>query len=179
MSTGYTLITATKIQDAAGHLLPSGRVTFFPVNNLGQPISAIVAGGGVITQTGVAFLVVNGALTTDLLGDLPQLADTTLTNPANICYSVVITDATGTAIQGPGYGLVQPSGTTWSLDTYVPIQPAQVTTQYGPIGPPGPVGTASGTLGLTLYEVNSSGIATGHTYLLQIVNGSLVWTQAT
>jgi hypothetical protein len=126
--TGFTLITAAKIKNASGTLLASGRVSFFPVNSAGRGLSALAGGGGMMTQTAVTFLVVNGAITTDLFGAVAQLADTTLTNPVNIGYRVTVTDSTGYEIQGPGYELVQPSGATWSLDTAVPSQPLLVTT---------------------------------------------------
>jgi hypothetical protein len=116
---GFTLITAAKIQDASGRLLSSGRVSFFPVTSAGAPVSAIAGGGGgVITQTGVVFQVVNGAITEDLYGNPAQVADTTLTTPTNIGYMVTVTDQNGAAIQGPGYGFVQPFGATWSLDNW-------------------------------------------------------------
>lgn len=117
-SPGYTLITSSQIQDASGRLLAKGKVTFTPVTNLGNPTSAIAAGGGAISVAGVSFLVVNGAITTDLYGNAPQLADTSLTVPRNICYQVSISDANGVHVQGPGYQTVQPFGATWSLDSY-------------------------------------------------------------
>jgi hypothetical protein len=170
--TGFTLITASKIQDAAGHVLASGRATFFPVSSLsGGPISATAGGGGgMITQNGVPFLVVNGAITTDLLGGTPVIADATLTTPANIAYRVSVTDSTGTEVEGPGYGLVQPSGPSFSLDTYVPIQPMQVTTQYGPPGPPM---TFSGTWSsATTYQAGQAVALGGVTYI-SLVNTNL------
>jgi hypothetical protein len=118
--TGFTYITAAKIQDSSGRLLASGRVSFFPVNSAGRGLSALAGGGGMMTQTAVTFLVVNGVIGTDLYGGVAQLADTTLTNPVNIGYRVTVTDATGYEIQGPGYELVQPSGASRSLDNPVP-----------------------------------------------------------
>jgi hypothetical protein len=171
--TGFTLVTAAKIQDAAGHLLASGRVTFFPVSSLnGGPISATAGGGGggLITQSGVSFLVEAGVIATDLLGATAVIADTTLTTPANIAYRVSVTDGTGTEIEGPGYGLVQPSGPSFSLDTYVPIQPAQVTTQYGPPGPPM---TFSGTWSSTTTYQAGQAVALGGVTYISLVNTNL------
>lgn len=125
---GFTTFVASNIQDASGKKLVAGRVTLFPVNNQGKPISAIAGGGGLITQAEIVFLVVNGIITTDLFGNAAQVADTTLTSPANIAYKVGVTDGAGVEIQGPGYGLVQPSGASWTLDTYTPFQPLLVTT---------------------------------------------------
>lgn len=117
-SPGFTSITASSIHDASGRLLASGFVNFFPVNNLGQPVSAIAGGGGPVTQTLVTFPVVNGAISNDLYGNPAQVADCSLTTPQWIGYIVTVLDASGAAVQGPGYGFVQPWGPTWSLDTW-------------------------------------------------------------
>jgi hypothetical protein len=169
MPDGFTLITATKIQDASGRALASGTVTFFPVSSPGGgPVSAIAKDGGTITQTGVPFLVVNGAITTDMYGGAPQLADTTETTPANIAYRVTIVDSsTGREIEGPGYGLVQPSGPSFSLDTYIPIQPCQVTVQAGPPG-------AAGVAGTLIAEVPGGVIGTDTTFTLAHTPASVI-----
>jgi hypothetical protein len=160
--TGFTLITAAKIQNASGKLLASGRVSFFPVNSAGRGLSALAGGGGMMSQTAVTFLVVNGAITTDLYGAVAQLADTTLTNPVNIGYRVTVTDSTGYEIQGPGYELVQPSGPTWSLDTAVPSQPLLVTTSIV-------AGTGSSTRPSTLAITDT---VTSNLSVLLFVNGT-------
>jgi hypothetical protein len=159
MPTGYTTVTASKIQDASGALLAGGRVTFYPVSSQGVPISAIADpadGGGAILQSGVVFLVVNGAITTDLFGNPPQVADTSLTSPQNIAYRITITDASGVDVQGPGYGLVQPTGTTWSLDTYQPNNGSLTTTVVGATGPAGPPGSPSPSSGMVLINTSTS-----------------------
>jgi hypothetical protein len=156
---GFTLVTASKSQDSSGRLLASGRVSFFPVNSSGRGISALAGGGGMMTQTAVTFLVVSGGITTDLFGSTAQLADTTLTTPANIGYRVAVTDANGYEIQGPGYELVQPSGASFSLDTAVPSQPLLVTTQVG-----------SGTSRPSTLAITDT--ANGNMFLLLFVNGS-------
>jgi hypothetical protein len=163
MPTGFTTITAAKIQDGSGRLLASGRVAFFPVNSSGRGISATAGGGGLITQTAVVFLVVNGAITTDLYGGTAQVADTTLTNPVNIAYRVSVTDSTGTEVQGPGYGMVQPSGSSWSLDSYSPIQPTLVTTTI----------TGGGSGRPTSMVIRDS--VSGAHYALMIVAGAQTW----
>jgi hypothetical protein len=186
--TGFTLVTATKIQDASGRLLAFGRVTFFPVNNYGKPISALAGGGGgLITQTGVVFLVVAGVITTDLYDGTPQIADSALTTPANICYRISVTDATGAEVQGPGYGLQQPTGASFNLDTALPNQPMNATIQTGPAGATGPIGATtlidtvtaltyklaviSGALGLVPANVIAD-TDTGDCYALEIVSGA-------
>ena len=155
--TGFTLITASKIQDASGRPLANGRVSFFPVSSPGGgPISATAGGGGIIGQSAVPFLVVGGVITSDLYGNPAQIADTTLTTPQNIAYKVTVTDANGNSVEGPGYGLVQPSGTSWSLDTYSPVQPLQVTVQAGPTGPTGAAATVTSTATNGAFTVASN-----------------------
>ena len=141
---GFTAVTARRIMDASGNILIAGRVTFFPVNTFGKPISAIAGGGGgMIQQAGVVFLVAYGAITTDLYGGSPRIADTALTTPINICYRIIVTDGAGAEVQGPGYALQQPSGATFNLDTAPPNQPMQGIIYIGPAGAngaPGPPG---------------------------------------
>lgn len=167
---GYTSVSASLIQDGSGAPLASGRVTFFPVNNLGQAISAIAGGsGGMITQTGVTFVVVNGAITTDTNGYSPQIADTALTTPAHICYRIVVTNAANAQIQGPGYALQQPTGAVFNLDTVVPNQPMQATVQTGPQGPAGPAAPSPnyrGTWSSSItYAVNDAVLYSGAEYI--------------
>ena len=143
MPTGMTSITGSNFRDASGRPLANGRMSCWPVNNSSQPVSAKAgtAGGGPILVTPVTFLIVNGAITTDTAGDPPQLCDTTLTRPENIGYRVRLIDTSNNSeVLGPGYDCVQPSGTSWSFDTYTPYQPALVTVSAGPPGPKGDTG---------------------------------------
>ena len=132
---GFTLITGSKFQSASGVPLANGRVVCTPVNNSGQTVSSIAGPGGMILVSPVTFLIVDGAITTDTLGNAAQLADCLLNNPSKMGYNVEVIDASTNAhVQGPGYTCVQPTGSTWSFDNYVPIQPALVTVQSGPSG---------------------------------------------
>ncbi|MDP9039578.1 MAG: hypothetical protein M3O02_09950 [Acidobacteriota bacterium] len=161
---GFTTITASRIQDGSGNFLVSGRVICVPVNSEGGEVSAISGGfHGPILDLPVTFLVSNGALTTDLYGQPPRLADTALTAPANIAYRISIVDASGRELQGPGYRLVQPTGTTWSLDTYVPNNPLIPT--GGPGGSGGGGGTpqgGGGTAGPTLHALTVPATTAGN-----------------
>jgi hypothetical protein len=66
------------------------------------PTIAII--GGVAVTSPVSAVVTNGAFQI-------FVADTGLTTPANICYSVTVTDnVSGNALLGPGYNCVQPTG---------------------------------------------------------------------
>jgi hypothetical protein len=103
--TGYTTVTGSHLHDATGTLVTNSIIRFQPVNNQGVPLS-FRAGGGSGGQT-IAFSI--------------ALADTTLTSPANPCYSVsIISNLTGRIDPFPGYSCIQPSGSTWSFDTYTP-----------------------------------------------------------
>ena len=137
MPTGLTLITGSNFRNAAGQPLASGRMYCWPVNNDSQSISgkAGTAGGGAILNTAVVFLIVNGAITTDTAGNPAQLYDSMLTNPANLGYRVRIVDTSNNSeALGPGYDCVQPSGASWSFDTFTPPQPALTTITAGPQG---------------------------------------------
>lgn len=102
------------------------------------------------------------------------IADALLSSP-NICYAVTAVDnATGNVLLGTGlnangqvnkggvYGCVQPTGTTWSFDTYVPPASPPViyepvpgpTGPAGPTGPQGPAG-AGGTLDVNGTQVTN------------------------
>lgn len=82
-----------------------------------------------------------------------SVVDTSITDPANICYSVTVTDnITGNNLLGAGYRCVQPSSTaTWcsgsacNFDSYPPNLSPQVISQSGPTGPAGPTGAIGAT----------------------------------
>lgn len=166
MPTGFTNVTAASLQDASGNKIDNATAWFRPVDNNGKPISFRVGGGGQIISAPVSVAVTSSGFTI-------QLADTTLTTPANVGYAVtVIDDVTGKELLGPGYGCVQPSGSAWSFDSYTPNVAAQALVLVGPAGPPLlPRGTwASGStyaIGDVVSESGSSYISlvagnTGH-----------------
>lgn len=148
---GYMQVTASRVSDATGGLLASGTVSFAPVDNNGKPISFKVGGpGGQVISQAVTAPVTNGVYSI-------LLADTALTSPIHVCYSVTILDnVTGYNLLGPGYTCVQPESTgdpvtgthAWCTagtgsaggacywDQYVPNLQAQIVTQAGPMGPP-------------------------------------------
>jgi len=128
MPVGFTQVSASALKDPSGALVANATISFYPVNNAGWPISFKAGGGGQVMSMPVTAPVVNGAFTI-------QLADTTLTTPINVGYSVAVTDnVTGKSLLGAGYGCVQPSGTTWNFDTYSPNLASLALTQYGPQG---------------------------------------------
>ena len=142
MATGYTTVSATKLSDSSGNLISNAVITFTPCSTSGAPISFQVGGGGQASNAPVSAPVTNGAFSI-------QLADTTLTEPQNVCYRVQVQGRTFSAgippvqLLGPGY-LIQPSGATWSLDGFVPNLATLALIQTGPQGPQGLPGTLSG-----------------------------------
>lgn len=142
---GYVSITGSNVVDSTGVPEASGTIYFAPVSNSGAAISYRIGGIGQALQSPVSAQVVNGAFTI-------QVADTMLTAPVNVCFSVTIVDnVSGNSILGPGYGCVQPAGSgtavtganawctaagvsggTCNFDTYTPNLAALIQTQYGP-----------------------------------------------
>ncbi len=144
--TGYTTVSAAHLQDATGTLLANATITFTPTNNAGGAISFRVGGaGGQSIGYPVSTLVTNGVFSI-------SLADTTLTDPVNVCYAVTLTsNISGKALPFPGYNCIQPSGSTWNFDTYVPDSAPNAIVVVGPTGPVGPAcATGSGTCNMTV-----------------------------
>lgn len=123
---GYTVVSGSHLHDATGTLISSATIKFQPVNNAGVPISFRAGGtGGQSIAFPVSTVVTNGVFSI-------QLADTTLTAPLNVCYAVtLISNLTGREIPFPGYNCIQPSGSSWSFDTYTPNLPGLVVQQAG------------------------------------------------
>jgi hypothetical protein len=134
-----TAITASHLaQDVTGTLLPSGKLCFVPVNQLGVPTGFEVSGVQYEPQQ-ACFTITTGAVSG------VSVPDTSLAAPAGIGYKVSVEDATGKTIfnyMQPVY----PSGTTFSLDSWSPTQSAVIqnpaTVQYGVNAPQGRCGTA-------------------------------------
>ena len=126
---GFTVVTSTSFQDASGGLATNATIYFQPVDNKGTHISFRAGGaGGQVSFRPVQANVMNGAFSI-------VLADTTLTTPVNVGYSVTCFDNnSGHELIGPGYGCIQPSGPTWNFDTFVPNTPAQQVVYKGADG---------------------------------------------
>src|SRR5882762_6317195 len=124
MSVGYTTVSGSNLTDSSGNKIVSATISFQPCNNNGVPLSFRVNGIGQAIALPVSARVTNGAFSI-------QLADSTLTQPLNIAYAVTVIDSvTGRSLLGPGY-LIQPSGSTWSFDTYINNVPALSTVTPG------------------------------------------------
>lgn len=143
---GFTLITATTLVNAANEPLVNGQILFTPVDNAGNRLSFRINGSGTATDAAVSYSVSAGAIQPRPGGKLPQLADTLLTSPLNVGYKVTLIDLlTGCDVIGPGYSCIQPSGPTWSLDTYEPRNLPQAVILTGPRGFQGTPGTDGAT----------------------------------
>lgn len=170
-------VSGSKIIDSTGSKLASGTITFAPVDVHGKPLSYRMGGNGQVLSRPVTATVTNGAFS------LP-LPDTSLTNPANVCFAASLADnVTGQNVLGAGYSCVQPSSassasswctaTTCNFDAYVPNNAAlPVTTISGggtgggstytlpgaTSGALGGVQLAAGQSSATLAKVATSGV---------------------
>lgn len=158
---GYVQVSGTYIGDSSGVPVANGTIAFAPVNDEGTPISYQVNGKGQAITAPTTTLVTNGAFQI-------QLADTALTHPVNVCFSVTVTDnISGKPLLGAGYECFQPAGSgvavssgmctaatttaggTCNFDSFTPNLEGLVISQPGPtgpqgdVGPPGPMGPVS------------------------------------
>lgn len=119
----YTTISASNIGDGSGALLAKGQICFTGTDGAGNAISYRIGGGGQVMTKPVCQSVVNGVI----VGGV-QVADTSLTSPANICQRAYVKDlASNQVVIGSdhagthtGYECLQPTGPTFSFDSYVP-----------------------------------------------------------
>jgi hypothetical protein len=112
---GYTTVSASNITNASGKLIATATIYFAPVTDAGAPVSFRVNGSGRTITRRVSAPVINGAFSI-------VLADTTLTDPVDIGYSVTLVDGvTGDQLFGPGYECFQPSGDAVNFDAFEPM----------------------------------------------------------
>ncbi len=117
----YTTITASNIANTGGNPLSSGQIHFLPTNGKGAPVSARLPSGGQGLVSSVDCTIASGVITGSVNGGVCKLADTSQTNPVNLCYTVTITDnKSGSTQSGPGYQCFQPTGTFTSFDAFIP-----------------------------------------------------------
>src|ERR1700761_5289215 len=83
--TGWVTVTGSNLTDSTGTKVNGATITFTPVNTTGQPLSFKAGGSGQVVFRPVSATVTNGAFTV-------TLADTNLTNPQNVCFSVTAVD---------------------------------------------------------------------------------------
>jgi hypothetical protein len=172
----FTTITATDIQAGDGSPLAAGSMCWLGTNNAGTAIGYRAGTSGQTITAPVCRDIVSGAVATTYKGVAKgalQVADTTLTQPANVCYKVTVTDtSTGKVVLGSyagaksGYDCVQPSGSTWSFDTYTPAGTpgiVQITGPQGAQGIPGPATVTTDTATVVTPAAGPSVANTGTT----------------
>lgn len=133
----WLTVTAANIHGGSNALLPAGNLTFTATDNTGAPIGYQAGGGGQMVTNPTSCAVANGAIVGQCL-----LANVSVSNPSNFCYSATITDANNKLILGgptSGYQCVQPqTSNVWcaagncDFDQYVPNLPAAVTALMPP-----------------------------------------------
>jgi Pectate lyase superfamily protein len=135
---GYTTVSGACVGGCSS-AVQSATIYFQPMAGPSGLLGAAQIGstsGGQITEAPTQAAVVAGAFTM-------TLADAVKTTPS-ICYAVTVIDnVTGNTILGAGldtlghvkaggpYGCVQPTGTTWDFDTYIPSLATVPTTGLG------------------------------------------------
>ena len=131
-----TTITALNTKGSDGNKIGAGTITFRATDLLGNPFFGHQ--GGLVIPKAVVCLLVNGAITGSQAGGSCSLVDTAATAPAHFCYVATIYDSVG-RWTAPPTPCMQPTGSTWSLDSFVPITPTAIV-NTGVAGPPGPAG---------------------------------------
>lgn len=127
--TGFTSIIASHIRkDASSALLNSGILQIIPTDGNDVPINATAGGdGGALSTAAAEFVIDEGAIP-----DESYIADTNMTNPPHICYRMTVKDAWGKQIFVARK--VQPTGSEFNFDTFVPNVAPQAIIQSGPAG---------------------------------------------
>lgn len=129
MPTGYTTVSGTQLVDASGTTIKSALISFTPTLANGQPTGFRVNGGGQSVASAIWASVKNGAFTV-------ILADTSLTSPMNICYSVKVFKRSDNSLLlgGPksGYDRFQPRGAAYNFDNFNPLVPVLQTAKTLP-----------------------------------------------
>ncbi len=131
-----TTITAANTKGSDNNKIGAGTITFRATDLLGNPFFGHQ--GGLVIPKAVVCLLVNGAITGSQAGGSCSLVDTAATAPAHFCYVATIYDSVG-RWTAPPTPCMQPTGSTWSLDSFVPITPTAIV-NTGVAGPPGPAG---------------------------------------
>jgi hypothetical protein len=111
-----TTVTASNIADVGGHPVTG----YFCV----QPAQQFVrGGGGNVTASQACYGISVGVLQSGV-----TLADTSLTNPKNVCYQVTIKNWAQHPLAS--YACMQPSGSTFDFDTFVQASPPYIPTSF-------------------------------------------------
>ena len=172
----YTTVSASST-GGTGHLVANGTIYWQLLTS-----ARIGTAGGQYLGVPITATVTAGAFSISTL-------DTSLSDPQYPCYAVTILDnLTGKVLLGAGlandgihvnaggsYGCVQPSGSTWSFDSFIPPGPATAEVVAGPAGATGPQGPQGnpGTGGCGSGGGSISGGCTGATTAAAAVSNLL------
>lgn len=154
MPAGFIPFVAVNIQDVSGAALAAGTLLIQPTDGNNLPITARAGGAGGQMVGKVIWPIAAGSVGTQSIADVSE------TSPAWISYRITVLDPQGHILAI--YKGVQPTGSSFNFDTYVPLVAAQEVIQTGPAGPAGIPGASP--LIDTVTAVN---------YQLSVVGGSL------
>lgn len=108
----FTAISGSNITDIKGTKLASGVISFLGTDNMDQPISFQIGGGGQALRTSITSPVVAGVITGF------NVPDPGSTQPSGIFYRVTVIDSS-TGLEVLRYRLVSFTGATFNFDSYV------------------------------------------------------------
>jgi hypothetical protein len=91
----YLTVTGSNTRGYGNALLPAGSLTFTATDSHGNPISYQAGGGGQVVRYPITCPIVNGVISSGC-----QVANVSVSNPANFCYSVQIVDAGNKIVLG-------------------------------------------------------------------------------
>jgi hypothetical protein len=120
----FVVVTSASIYSGGSTLLSAGTILFQAVDSNGNPISFQVGGGGPTITAPTICSIVNGAIVQPC-----NVANTTLTNPVNVCLATTVKNSANQVVIPPanGYQCVQTATTNaWctsgscDFDLYVP-----------------------------------------------------------
>ncbi len=169
-----THIVGTIIVGADNTALQRGQITMEPTDLNGSPLDVNLGStGGLMVPRPAVCLISAGAITTALNGTACTVIDTTVTSPQDFCYRTTIRDMVS-GWTAPVMPCVQPSGATWSFNTYVP---SAGSTALQVVGPPGPgdslsIGTVSTLSPGTTATASVTGSSPSQTLNLGIPRGA-------
>ncbi len=130
-------VTASSIYGTGGNLLPAGTMIWQAVDGTGAPISYQVGGGGQQISFPTVCTITTGALIAPC-----RVANTSITNPLNVCFSVTIKDSGNKIVLGgpqSGYTCAQPqtsnfwcSSGSCNFDQFIPNLPGAILAKLPP-----------------------------------------------
>lgn len=152
----FTAISGSNVTDIKGTKLANGVISFLGTDNMDQPISFQIGGGGQALKRPITSPVIAGVITSF---SVPDPANTL---PTGIFYRVTVTDS-ATGLEVLRYTLVSFTGTTFNFDNYFPTgvtagAPLTGTSVTGNLGVTGNI-AATGTV--TGSNIAGGQIATG------------------